>query len=264
VASMVRRLGGRDCAGSFPPQWFGATGGSDLQPFKRLLFVSVGVFQWTRFNFSNRLRFEGLEHVARLPAKGVLFVSNHLTYYLDVMAIHQAFTGTSRSPLAGFRANLNVRFIAAAETLNERGLLPRIFNYTGAVLIRRTWRDGEREVQRPVDPTDIRRIGEALRAGWLITFPHGTTRPGAPVRKGTAHIIREHQPIVVPVILDGLDRAFSRTGFRRIARNVEMSVRFGAPLAIRAEDTVDRIVEILAEATSPGMNGGPDRTPAGA
>jgi hypothetical protein len=35
-----------------------------------------------------------------------------------------------------------------------------------------------------------------------ITF-QGTTKSFKPVRKGTAHIIKEHRPIVVPIIIDG-------------------------------------------------------------
>lgn len=223
-----------------------------MDPMKRLLFGVLGAYDWMRFGVFNRLHYEGREHLAGLPSKGVLFVSNHLTYYMDVLAIHHAIAGPRCSPFDGFRANLNVRFVAAVETLNERGLIPRVFNYTGAVPIRRTWREGDKETKRAVDPADLHRIGAALRRGWLITFPQGTTTAGAPVRKGTAHIIREHRPIVVPIILNGFDRAFSRKGFRRIASGIDLAVRFGAPLAIKADDTVERIVEILTAATSPG------------
>jgi len=229
-----------------------------LQPVKRLLFGVLGLYDWVRFGVFNRLRYEGREHLAALSSRGVLFVSNHLTYYIDVLAIHHAIAGPRCSPIDGFRANLNVGFVAAVETLNERGLIPRVFNYTGAVPIRRTWREGDRDVKRAVDPWDLDRIGAALRRGWLITFPQGTTTPGAPVRKGTAHLIREHHPIVIPIILRGFDRAFSRNGLGRIASGIDLSVRFGAPLAISAGDSVERIVEILTAAIAPGS---PDQVP---
>jgi 1-acyl-sn-glycerol-3-phosphate acyltransferase len=215
------------------------------------MFVALAVFDWFRFGVLNRIRYAGREHLAGLPPTGVLLVANHLTYYIDVLAIHHAIAGERCSPLDGFRANLDVGFIAAFETLNERGLVPRLFNYCGAVLVRRTWREGEREVKRPIDPADLERIGDALRRGWLITFPQGTTTPGAPVRKGTAHLIREHRPIVVPLRVEGFDRAFDRRGLRRIGRGVDLSVRFGAPLEIGPDDSVDRIVEILTDAIVP-------------
>jgi 1-acyl-sn-glycerol-3-phosphate acyltransferase len=215
---------------------------------KRLLFGALGVFDWVRFGVLNHLRYEGREHLAGLPRQGVLFVSNHLTYYIDVLAIHHALAGPRCSPLDGFRANLDVGFVAAAETLNDRGLVPRIFNYTGAVPVRRTWREGDQDVKRPVDPADLARIGDALRRGWLITFPQGTTKAGAPVRKGTAHLVREHRPIVVPVRLGGFDRAFSKKSLRRTGRDVELSVAFGAPLVFGPDDTVEHIVEVIAAA----------------
>jgi 1-acyl-sn-glycerol-3-phosphate acyltransferase len=215
------------------------------------MFVVLAVFNWVRFAVLNRITYAGRAHLAGLPPTGVLLVANHLTYYVDVLAIHHAIASARCSPLDGFRANLDCGFIAAFETLNERGLIPRLFNYCGAVLVRRTWREGERDVKRPIDPADLARIGDALRRGWLITFPQGTTTPGAPVRKGTAHLIREHRPIVVPVRVDGFDRAFDRKGLRRIGRDVALSVRFGAPLDIKPEDSVERIVEILTEAILP-------------
>lgn len=222
-----------------------------MQPVKRMLFGSLGLFDWVRFGVFNRLTYEGRHHLEGLPRRGVLFVSNHLTYYIDVLAIHHAFAGPRCSPLDGFRANLDVGFVAAMETLNERGLVPRIFNYTGAVAIRRTWREGDRDVKRPVDPGDLQRIGRALQECWLITFPQGTTTPGAPVRKGTAHIILEHRPIVVPVQLEGFERAFSKKGLKRIGRGVNLSVRFGAPIPIPAQATVEEVVALLGAAILP-------------
>lgn len=219
-----------------------------MQPLKRLLFTVLGAFNWVRFAVFNRLTYEGREHLAGLPKAGVLLVCNHLTYYIDVLALHHAVAGPRCSPFDGLRANLDMEFIAATETLNDRGWLPRIFKYTGAVMIRRTWRQGEKEVQRAVDPADLERIGAALKRGWLVTFPQGTTTPGAPVRKGTAHIIRQHAPVVVPVILRGFEKAFQKKGFRRIGRGVELSIRFAAPLPIGPEDSVEKILEVISQA----------------
>jgi 1-acyl-sn-glycerol-3-phosphate acyltransferase len=219
-----------------------------LRLLRRPLYVFLGLFDWVRFGLLNRLSCEGREHLKGLPNAGVLLVANHLTYYMDVLALHHALLGSRCSPLDGFRARFNVRFVVAFETLSERGILPRVFKYAGAVLIRRTWKHGDQDVQRSVDPGDLARIGEALRDGWLITFPQGTTTPGAPVRKGTAHIIRQHRPVVVPVVLEGIDKAFAKKGFRRIARGVDLRIRFGAPLAFAEHESVEVICERIAEA----------------
>ena len=61
---------------------------------------------------------------------------------------------------------------------------------------------------------DISNIGIALDDGWVITFPQGTTTPFKPLRKGTAHIIKNYKPIVVPIVIDGFRRSFDKKGIR--------------------------------------------------
>ena len=63
-----------------------------------------------------------------------------------------------------------------------------------------------------MNPNDTENIKIALEDGWVITFPQGTTRSFKPVRKGTAHIIKQHKPIVVPIVIDGFRRSFDRKG----------------------------------------------------
>ena len=93
-----------------------------MRPVLRLLFGGIGVWDWMRFAVLNRLACEGREHLAGLPPTDVLLVSNHLTYYMDVLAIHHALTSEKRSPFDGFRANLDVGFVAAFETLQRSRL----------------------------------------------------------------------------------------------------------------------------------------------
>ena len=83
---------------------------------------------------------------------------------------------------------LNIYYVAAKETM-KAGLLPRILAYAGSVSIERTWRQAGKSINRQVKMSDISNIGLALKDGWVITFPQGTTKPFRPVRKGTAHLI---------------------------------------------------------------------------
>ena len=75
--------------------------------------------------------------------------------------------------------------------------------YAGSVSIERTWRNSGKDINRPVKMSDISNIGVALDDGWLITFPQGTTKPFKPIRKGTAHIIKKFEPVVIPIVIDG-------------------------------------------------------------
>jgi hypothetical protein len=78
----------------------------------------------------------------------------------------------------------------------QAGLLTRIMAYGGAITVERTWRVKGKDVinKKDVNPNDTENIKIALNDGWVITFPQGTTKSFKPVRKGTAHIIKEHRP----------------------------------------------------------------------
>ena len=108
---------------------------------------------------------------------------------------------------------LNIYYVSAKETM-QSGILPRIMGYTGAITVERTWREKGKNItdKKAVNPKDTENIKRALNDGWVITFPQGTTKAFKPVRKGTAHIIKEHQPIVVPIVIDGFRRSFDKKG----------------------------------------------------
>ena len=78
----------------------------------------------------------------------------------------------------------------------------------------------------------------------MITFPQGTTKSFKPVRKGTAHIIKDHQPIVVPIVIDGFRRSFDKKGLRMKKKGILQSFIIKEPLDIDYEkDSIDDIVE---------------------
>jgi 1-acyl-sn-glycerol-3-phosphate acyltransferase len=78
----------------------------------------------------------------------------------------------------------------------------------------------------------------------VITFPQGTTRSFKPVRKGTAHIIKQHKPIVVPIVIDGFRRSFDRKGLVIKKKGILQSFHIKEPLEIDYDnETVEEIVE---------------------
>ena len=140
-----------------------------------------------------------------------------------------------------------VNYIAAVETMKDN-LLTRLFLLAGGITVKRTWRAGGQDVRRGLDPSDTRKIVRALQHNWVITFPQGTTRPFAPGRKGTALIIKESKPIVVPILINGFWRAFNKKGLRLKKRNTRLSVQFKAPLVIDYEAPADKIMEQIMDA----------------
>jgi hypothetical protein len=227
-------------------------------PFGHILFIKkwliriLGVITHRRYRGFNELHIEGSEIIKSLPDNNVLFISNHQTYFADVVAMFHVFNAS----LSGredtiknigylWRPKLNMYYVAAKETMTS-GLLPRILAYVGAITVERTWRAKGKDVEekRPVNPNDTENIRIALNDGWVITFPQGTTKSFKPVRKGTAHIIKKHQPIVVPIVIDGFRRSFDKKGLRLKKKGILQSFIIKEPLIIDYEnDTIEQIVE---------------------
>jgi 1-acyl-sn-glycerol-3-phosphate acyltransferase len=128
----------------------------------------------------------------------------------------------------------------------KAGLLPRILAYVGAITVERTWRVKGKDIteKREINPNDTENIRIALEDGWVITFPQGTTKSFKPVRKGTAHIIKQHKPIVVPIVIDGFRRSFDKKGLRMKKKGILQSFIIKKPLEIDYEnETIEEIVE---------------------
>jgi len=225
-------------------------------PFGHILFVKkwliriVGGLTHQRFRGFNELQIEGSEIIKDLPETNVLFISNHQTYFADVIAMFHVFNASLSGrddsiKNVGYLWNpkLNIYYVAAKETMKS-GLLPKILAYVGSISIERTWRAEGKDVNRQVKMSDISNISKALDDGWVITFPQGTTTPFKPIRKGTAHIIKRYKPIVVPIVIDGFRRSFDKKGLRIRKKNVYQSFEIKQPLVIDYDnESVDSIVE---------------------
>jgi 1-acyl-sn-glycerol-3-phosphate acyltransferase len=213
-------------------------------PFGHILFLKLwlirilGSLTHRRFKGFNQLEIEGSEILRNLPENNVLFVSNHQTYFADVVSMFHVFNASlsgrdDNIKNIGYLWNpkLNLYFVAAKETM-QSGLLPKILAYTGSVSIERTWRAEGKDVNRQVKMSDVNNIAIALQDGWVITFPQGTTRPWKPIRRGTAHLIKKNKPIVVPIVIDGFRRSFDRKGLRIKKRGILQSMEIKEPLDI--------------------------------
>ena len=225
-------------------------------PFGHILLVKkwliriLGAITHRRFRGFNELQIEGSEIIRNLPETNVLFISNHQTYFADVVAMFHVFNASLSNREDNIKnigylwqPKLNVYYVAAKETM-KAGMLPKIFAYVGSISIERTWRAEGKEVNRQVKMSDITMISKALDDGWVITFPQGTTTPFRPIRKGTAHIIKRYKPVVVPVVIDGFRRSFDKKGLRVKKKNILQSMEIKAPLVIDYEnETIDQIVE---------------------
>ena len=217
---------------------------------KKWLIRYMGFMTHRRYRGFNELKIEGSDIIKNLPDKNVLFISNHQTYFADVVAMLHVFNASLSGRIdsiknVGYLWNpkLNIYYVAAKETMKS-GLLPRILAYAGSVSIERTWREAGKTINRQVKMSDISNIGLALKDGWVITFPQGTTKPFKPVRKGTAYIIKHYKPIVIPIVIDGFRRSFDKKGLMIKKRGILQSMIIKDPLEIDYEnENLEKILE---------------------
>lgn len=225
-------------------------------PFGQILWIKCwlirlfGIITHSRYNGFNQLKIEGSDVIRALPEANVLFISNHQTYFADVAAMLHVFNASLKGRVNTIKnisylwnPKLNIYYIAASETMKS-GLLPKILSYVGAIPVDRTWREKGKDIKRDVKQSDVNNIGIALNDGWVITFPQGTTSPWKPIRKGTAHLIKQYKPIVVPIVIDGFRRSFDKKGINIKKKGVQQSMVIKAPLQIDYEnESVEQIVE---------------------
>jgi 1-acyl-sn-glycerol-3-phosphate acyltransferase len=221
---------------------------------RKIVYAIVGAVSWPGLVIINKLRISGTEHLKNLPRENVLFVSNHQTYFADVITFLHIFCAVkwgkmNRLGIPYYLLNpfTRVNYVAAEQTM-KGSWVSRLFTLAGALTVRRTWNTDAKETRKGLDPSDTRKITRALSSNWVITFPQGTTTPFAPGRKGTALIIKQNKPIVIPVVINGFWRAFNKQGLRFRKKGTLLTVQFKAPLVIDYEARTEDILAQLMDA----------------
>src|SRR5437763_5233746 len=220
----------------------------NIRFFRKIIYAIVGVFSYPGLMIVNKLQIHGTENLEKLPQKNVLFVSNHQTYFADVITFLHIFCAVkwrkkNRLGIPYYLLNpfTSVYYVAAEETMKS-SWISRLFTLAGALTVKRTWKKDGNEARRGLDPSDTRKIERALNNAWVITFPQGTTKPFAPGRRGTAYIIKHCKPIVIPVVIQGFWRAFNKKGLKFKKKGTLLSVTFKAPMTINYESSADEIL----------------------
>jgi 1-acyl-sn-glycerol-3-phosphate acyltransferase len=188
----VRLLGGvlpeKDAAKTFLGRWV-----------RRGILAGFGVsFSVPYFSILNDVHVEGDDVLPSLPRKNVVFLANHQTYFLEAIAFFDLVYVRHQFHLE----DPVLRFSAAEETM-KKNLLTKVMSLVGGVTFRRSFREGGADVRRPVDLRGVERVEQAIRDGWLLHFPAGTTKKGAPLRSGVSRLLHHTQATALPVRVDG-------------------------------------------------------------
>jgi hypothetical protein len=166
---------------------------------RRGLLAGFGVgFTVPYLAILNDVHVEGDEVLKDLPRRNVVFLANHQTYFLEALSFFDLVYVRHQFPLE----DPVLRFSAAEETM-KKNLLTRLMTLVGGVTFRRSFRDGGVDVRRPVDLDGVARVEEAIRQGWLLHFPAGTTKKGAPLRAGVSRLLHSTRAVALPVRVDG-------------------------------------------------------------
>lgn len=221
---------------------------------KSIVYFLIGVVTYPGLAIINKLKISGTENLEKLPKRNVLFVSNHQTYFAEVITFLHIFCAVkwgkkNRLGIPYYLLNpfTRVHYVAAQETMKS-SWISRFFRLGGAITVKRTWRKEGKEIQRGLDPADTRNISRALGKSWVITFPQGTTKPFAPGRRGTAFIIKHDKPVVIPVVISGFWRAFNKKGLKFKKKGSLLTVTFKPPLQVNYDDSLDIILDQVMDA----------------
>lgn len=166
---------------------------------RRGIIAGIGTgFSLPYFALLNQVRVKGDALLDRLPRRNVVFLANHQSYFLEAVAFFDLVYVRHQFDLE----DPVLRFSAAEETM-QKNVLTQLLGRAGSVTLKRSFRDAGGDTSRPVDTRGAARIEKAIRTGWLLHFPAGTTRQGAPFRAGVARLLHNTKAIAVPVRVDG-------------------------------------------------------------
>lgn len=226
----------------------------NVQIFRKILYFIIGTLTYPGIAIINKLKISGTENLKGLPRTNVLFVCNHHTYFADVITMLHIFSAVKwgKKNRLGFpyyllNAFTRINYVAAEETM-KKNWISKLFTLGGAITVRRTWTGKSVEKRKGLDPSDTRKITRALERNWVIQFPQGTTTPFAPGRKGTAHLIKLTRPVVIPVVIDGFNRAFDKKGLKIVKKGTQLSVRFKENLPVDYDAPVEVILDQIMAA----------------
>jgi 1-acyl-sn-glycerol-3-phosphate acyltransferase len=220
---------------------------------RRGIITSLGLgFTIPYFRLLNRVHVSGDGIIDALPRRNVVFLSNHMTYFMEAFALFDLVYVRHHLPLE----DPFMRFSAATETMKQN-LLTQLFTKAGGVTFRRSFRDGGKDVKRGADFEGIAKVEEAIATGWLLHFPAGTTQKGAPLRPGVAQLLHRTKAVAVPVRVDGFRELLL---YKQLPGKIfqRCDVRLHAPLHLDAfyaapyhkdagAEVVERLSSILAD-----------------
>ena len=118
---------------------------------RKIVYFFVGLFSYPGLAIINKIKISGTENIKDLPRQKVLFVSNHQTYFADVIMFFHIFSAvkwgkTNRLGVPYYLLNPFTRVnYVAAETTMKGSWISRLFLLAGGLTVKRTWNKETKE-----------------------------------------------------------------------------------------------------------------------
>src|SRR5690348_12452132 len=101
----------------------------DFKIIRKILYAIIGVVSYPGLVWVNKLKISGTDNLKNLPRRNVLFVSNHQTYFADVIVLLHIFSAVKWGkknklgiPYYLLNAFTGVYYVAAEETMKSNWL----------------------------------------------------------------------------------------------------------------------------------------------
>ncbi|MFT3945468.1 MAG: lysophospholipid acyltransferase family protein [Agriterribacter sp.] len=221
---------------------------------RKIVYVIIGSLSYPGLAIINRMKITGTEHIKNLPPKNVLFVSNHQTYFMDVIAFLHIFCAVkwrkeNKLGIPYYLLNpfTRVYFVSAEDTM-KKTFMTRLMALAGALTVKRTWVEDDKAVRKGLNLSDSKKILTTLKNNWVITFPQGTTTPFAPGRKGTAFLVKQSKAVVIPIVIKNFNKAFHKKSLKLMQKGTAISVNIKPPMQINYDDSLDNILTQIMNA----------------
>ncbi|OJY99832.1 MAG: 1-acyl-sn-glycerol-3-phosphate acyltransferase [Sphingobacteriales bacterium 40-81] len=221
---------------------------------RKFVYVIIGSLSYPGLAIINRIKITGTEHISNLPPRNVLFVSNHQTYFMDVIAFLHIFCAVkwrkqNKLGIPYYLLNpfTKVYFVSAEDTM-KKTFMTKLMAMAGALTVKRTWVEEDKAVRKGLNLSDSKKILTTLKNNWVITFPQGTTTPFAPGRKGTAFLVKQSKALVIPIVIENFNKAFHKKSLKLLQKGTTITVNIKPPMQINYNDSLDDILSQIMDA----------------
>jgi 1-acyl-sn-glycerol-3-phosphate acyltransferase len=219
--------------------------------FRFIAIYFLGLLTKKNLYKKGQLAIHNKEILKKLPDTNVLFLSTHTTYYMEAAAMLHSFWYAKtdfekdkyimrkKPPVSHFNMVVEYKSFKKEKDSLWLSIITKLMNVVGTILVKRehTNTDVSDTSRKKFNIEAFKKMEKALNEGALIFFPQGTTKSKARIQSGTFKIIRENNPIIVPVVTKNFDIRYGKKGIFVNDHKETLNVTFKEPFQFPKDST---------------------------